>query len=161
MAQINQKFIKQVKQVVSNQPIPPEYNPVEWNGKRFNCYAYAMRICMNLSGYRICPGFISRGADNNYEATEESVLKLFMEDCECLGLKVLPTTISAIIRKNEYKIAIYVKEGDDFHFVRRDRNGKWSEKDGWGNGINLLKKKEIIKEHDGYKFIGIFRVSRK
>ena len=161
MAQINQEFIEQVKEVVSKQPIKPKYNPNDWKDKHFNCYAYAMRICMNLSGYRICPGFISRGTNDDYEPTKESVLRLFMEDCECLGLKVLPTTISAIIRRNEYKIAVYVKKGYDFHFVRQNRNGKWSEKDGWWNGISLLKKKEIVKDHDGYKFIGIFRVSRK
>ena len=161
MAQINQEFIEQVKQVVSNQPIPPKYNPMEWKDKRFNCYAYAMRICMNLSGYRICPGFISRGVNNDCKYTKESVLRLFMEDCECLGLKVLPTTKSARIRRNEYKIAVYVKKGYDFHFVRQDRHGKWSEKDGWWDEISLLKKKEIVKDHDGYKFVGIFRVSRK
>jgi len=161
MAQIDQDFINEVKEVISNQPIAPDYNPSEWEGKRFNCYAYAMRICMDLSGYNIWPGFISMGQENDLEDTKESVLEHFMEDCKCLGLKVSSTTISAKIQKNEYKIAVYVDEGEDFHFARQDSNGKWSEKNGWGKVIEILDEKDVPKDENGYKFIGIFKVSKK
>ena len=155
MAQINQEFINQVKEVISNQPIPPQYDPTKWEEKRFNCYAYAMRICMDLSQYYNCtwPGFISEGAKNNYKDTKKSLLKHFKKDCESLGLKVLPTTISEEIQKNEYKIAVYLYKGRDFHFARQDSNGNWSEKDGWDNEIEILEKEEVTKDQGEYKSI--------
>lgn len=161
MAQ-HEEFINQVKEVVGNQPIPPIYNPEEWEGKSFNCYAYAMRIFMNLMyvGYSIEPGFISRGKANGCRYTKKYILDYFKKDCEALGLQVLPTNLEED-NENEYKIAVYVKPGRDFHFARQDSNGNWSEKNGWWDKIKTLKPEDVTKTYDGYKFIGMFKVSKK
>lgn len=156
-----ERVINQVKEVVGNQPIPPHYNPKEWKGKKFNCYAYAMRMCMNLDGYAIIPGFISRGNTNDYRDTKEYTLDYFKEDCEALGLKLFPTNLEEKINENEYKIAVYVKSGWDFHFARQDSNGEWSEKNGWRGPIQVLKTGDVTKNEGGYEFIGMFRVSKK
>ena len=162
MAQIIQNFIGEVKKVVKNQPIPPRYKPDEWKGKRFNCYAYAMRICMNLSGFNVRPGFICEKKD--YKITEKCTLKYFLEDCEALGLQANPTTLEEPLSQNEYKIAVYVREmkyNSDFHFARQDDNGKWSEKNGWNKEITTLSEEKLMKNENGYKLIGVFKVSKK
>lgn len=156
-----EEFINQVKELVSKQPIPPHYNLDEWTGKSFNCYAYAMRICMDLFAYDINPGFISRGKSNDYRCTEEYTLKYFKEDCKALGLQLLPTDLEEEINENEYKIAVYVKPGMDFHFARQDSNGEWSEKNGWRKPIEVLKTDDVTKNENGYEFIGMFKVSKK
>ena len=64
------------------------------------------------------------------------------------------------ISKNEYKIAIYVKRGRDYHFARQDSNGNWSEKNGWWKKIEILEQEEVAKNQGEYEFIGIFRLSK-
>lgn len=157
----HEEFINRVKEVVGNQPIPPNYNPDEWKGKKFNCYAYAMRICMDLDAYNIIPGFISRGKANDYRDTKEYTLKYFKEDCKALELQLFPTDLEEEINENEYKIAVYVNPDYDFHFARQDSNGEWSEKNGWRNPIKTLKPEDVTETEDGYEFIGMFRVSKK
>lgn len=159
----HKEFIKQIKETVKKQAIPPHYNPYEWELKRFNCYAYALRICMSFSQrfYLIAPGFIRRGEKNDYNFTKERTLDYFKDDCEALGLQVFPTKLEEQIGEKEYKIAVYLDEGRDFHFARQDSNGEWSHKDGWFKKIESIDKEDITKNSDGYKFIGIFRVSKK
>lgn len=163
MAQKYEQFINRVKEAVHNQPIPPHYNPDEWKRKSFNCYLYAMRACMNFRGYErfIVPGFISRGQKNDYRDIEEITLQYFIEDCESLGLQAFPSEVDEPIGTTEYKIAVYVKTGSDFHFARQDSDGKWSEKNGWRKGIEILKEEEVDKDQGNYIFIGIFKVSKK
>lgn len=162
MAQKYEQFINRVKEAIHNQPISPNYNPDEWEGISFNCYAYALRACMHFDffGYCIAPGFISKGKKNDYRATKEHTLQYFKEDCEVLGLQVIPTELKEKTGANEYKIAVYLEEGYDYHFVRQDSNGHWSEKDGWNKPIGLVEEEEIERDHDSYKFLGIFKVSK-
>lgn len=160
----HQEFINEVKKTIKNQPIPPHYNPKEWKNKNFNCYIYALRACMDFESplrFWIAPGFISRGENNDYRDTISYTLNYFKEDCEALGLKVLPSTLEEKIGKNEYKIAVYVKEGKDYHFVRQDSNGFWSEKRGWYKKIEIREEQEVVSNKYGYKFIIIYKVSKK
>ena len=156
-----QEFINRVKDVVSNADIPPRYKPDEWNDKGFNCYAYAMRICMDLRKWddRIIPGFLSRGEDNDYVDTEGCLLKHFKEDCEVLGLELSPMTIDEII-DDGYKIAVYISY-DDFHFARQDKNGQWSHKRGWARYVEILKEEDIPRKMKKYRYLGVFKVSKK
>ena len=71
------------------------------------------------------------------------------------------TTVENPVTENEYKIALYLDEGYDFHFARQDSSGIWSEKNGWNRGIRTLEEKDVTKKEDGYEFIGVFRVSKK
>lgn len=156
------EFIDLIKKNVRSATIPPHYNPNEWNEKEFNCYAYALGICMNFDDFdRIVPGFLSRGILNDYNDTKEETIQYFKYDCEILGYKVTETTLDEKIGKNGYKIAAYVSEYRDFHFVRQDSNGNWSEKRGWGGKIEIRKEEDIVKNSDKYEFIGIFIVSKK
>jgi len=156
---VYEEFIQQVKDTISIQPIPPQYNPSEWRAKRFNCYAYALQACMNLTRYDIVPGFIAGYSD--YIPTKECTLQYFKEDCEALGLEVVTSDLKEQVSANEYKIAVYLNEGRDFHFIRQDSDGKWSHKVGWKGDIEYLDQADLVKDQDGCKFIKIFKVSKK
>ena len=158
-------FMRHLKTTIKRQPIPPKFNPKDWKEKRFNCYAYAMRACMDFRNIPDNmfprPGFISKGElSDHYSLTSKYILKYFKKDCKALGLRALRTTLTEKLSENEYKIAVYCSECDDFHFIRQDSNGKWSEKDGWNKPINIVHEKEIEKDHYNYKFLGIFKVSK-
>lgn len=161
----NEKFINQVKEVVDSQPIPPHYNPDEWKENWFNCYAYAMRMLVDFWEYNynnmIRPGIISGCIKEPYQFEKENILQCFKKDCKALGLKVLPTNLEEQISENEYKIAVYVWEGRDYHFARQDSNGEWSEKNGCRKPIEVLKTDDVTKNENGYQFIGMFKVSKK
>ena len=157
------KFIKKVKRKVRRQKFPAIYNPKSWNGKYYNCYLYALRARTNVKNmeWYVVPGFISNGRVN-YLMTTENLVKHFMEDLSELGLKAVKTSARSRPRPNSYKIAIYVNEvKKDFHFARQDSNGQWSEKMGWKNGIHLLDVNDVSKNIGEYKFVGVFRVSKK
>lgn len=150
----NEEYISRVKEIIANQPIPPHYNPDEWKVKRANCYAYALRACMNFGYYDVIPGFIS-----GCKFTEHNLLQCLEEDCKSLGLQLIPTTVEEEIGANEYKIVVYTGKGiDPFHFARQDDDGRWSHKDGCNGEIQILESPENM---NGYEFIGVFRVSKK
>lgn len=154
-------FINRAKEVINSQPIPPLYNPDDYNSLSFNCYAYALQLRIDCKDYYISPGFMSRQINGRYEIpyTKEYILESFKKDCELLGLHVFSSNISEPIRSDEYKIAVYIIENYGFHFARLDSNGKWSEKPGWLNKIKIVK--SVTENEFGYKLIEVFRVSKK
>lgn len=165
MKEITQEFINYVKVLSAKSDIPPIFNPSEWKGS-FNCYMYALNINSNFIGYRTNPGFlkaneeyIKKGGVLYYN--KENLIKYFKDDCRELGLQVIETTINEKISDNEYKIVVYLNSIGRFHFVRRDSNGVWSEKNGWCGKIEILKKQDINQTVHGYKFVGVYKVSRK
>lgn len=157
-----------VKKCVKSAMIPPKYEPYKWSGKKFNCYMYALEACMDFSEclYEsecvIAPGFLSRGEKNDNRDTEEVTIQYLKEDCKILNLNISETTLDEKVSENEYKIAVYIQEYFDYHFIRQDSNGKWSEKAGWGGDIKIISRKDIAKETYGeYTFIGMFKISKK
>jgi len=167
MAQTHQEIIRQIKKAIDNQSIPPHYNPSEWTGKNFNCYAYALRACFDFNekikkkGVFPRPSFISSVQRDVFKITKKHTLEYLKKDCEALGLQLFPAELDEQIDDNEYKIAVYVKTGYDYHFARQDSDGNWSEKNGWDDGIEVLKKEDVVKSQCGYKFVGIFEVAKK
>lgn len=153
------EFLRQVKETVSIQTIPPIYDPNKWKNKSFNCYAYALQVCMDCSNFWIGPGFISTGRNSKCNCTKEYILQYFKKDCEALGLQISPSKVTEPIGINEYKIAIYIKENCSFHFARQDHNGTWSEKIGWLGEIGIVE--SVTENKNGFEFIGVFRVSKK
>ena len=151
--------------IVSNQPIPPKFDPGEWSLIQFNCYAYAMRINMSFSefdDFEILPGFISRDRVNIIYNSTDEILQYFKEDCEALGLNAIPTKMEDKLNSNEYKVAIYTNESFGVHFIRQDSNGKWSEKVGWCGKIKIIENENLITQGIGrYKFLQMFRISKK
>lgn len=158
---------KEIESCVKKTHFPPKYNKRKWKSKNFNCYMYALNACMDFRKYynegcHIAPGFLSRGIENDFENTEEKILQYFIEDCKVLNLNIAETLLEEKIAKNEYKIAVYVWEDIDYHFVRQDSNGNWSEKQGWSGKIKIVKESDIRKKFlREYRYIGMFKVSKK
>ena len=157
-----ERFVSFVKSVIKSQPIPPHYNPDAWKGKIFNCYAYALRACVNFKNHEedLVPGFIS-STSWYYRDDKEVLIKLFLKDLEALGLKAVSTTAETNSVQNSYKIAIYIEEGKDFHFIRQDSDGNWSEKDGMYGKIRIVNPENINKNRDSYEFVGVFMITKK
>ena len=165
MKKITREFINHVKLLSSLRPIPPVYNPNEWDGS-FNCYMYALNICSDFIEYRTNPGFLQENEEyikneGILSYNKENLIQFFKEDCKHLKLKVVETTLNEKVESNEYKIAIYLNSEGRSHFTRQDSNGGWSEKEGWCGQIEILNEKDIDKSIHGFSFIGVYKVSRK
>ena len=164
---MDNELIKICKNAVEMASIPPQYNPDEWKGKEFNCYAYALRICVDLRAYynrEIVPGFLSIGKNAFYQESPETMLKLFKQDCETLNLKVSETSLNEPLNENEYKVAVYAcacGNYKDFHFIRQDSNGNWSHKRGWLKPIETYEEKDILKKFGIYEFVKMFKIAKK
>lgn len=167
MKEITQEFINHVKLLSSLRPIPPLYNPDEWDGS-FNCYMYALNICSDFIGYRTNPGFLVEDVKQEYTKKEglldydkKNLIQLFKEDCKELKLKVKETSMNEKVEFNEYKIAVYLNSNGGYHFTRLDSNGGWSEKNGWWGMIEVLNEQDIDKSIHNFSFIGVYKVSKK
>lgn len=122
------KLKKKIERCIDKTSFPPKYDPKKWEKKSFNCYLYALDACADFRKEwyecRIEPGFLSRAEKNEYLYIKERTLQYFIEDCEELNLNISETTLDEKINKNEYKIAVYVENHRDYHFVRQDSDGK-------------------------------------
>lgn len=160
------KLKKKIEKCIDKTSFPPKYEPKKWEKKSYNCYLYALDACADFrkeySKYWIAPGFLSRGKKNDYRDTKKKVLQYFIEDCKILKLNVSKTSLEEKIAEDEYKIAVYVWKDEDYHFVRQDSNGNWSEKQGWGGEIETVNESEIRKRQlREYRYIGMFKISKK
>ena len=162
---MDKELIKICKNAAEIASIPPQFNPEEWAGKEFNCYAYALRICVDFRAYygEIVPGFLTIGKNESYRDGPEAIVKLFKQDCQVLNLQVTETNLNEPINENEYRVAVYAcicRNYRDFHFIRQDSNGSWSHKRGWLNPIETYEK-DILKNMGIYDFINIFKLTKK
>lgn len=101
-----------------------------------NCMAYAIGATFpELSMYRLGAISDSKSLDEPYYSTQE-LIKLLYKDLDVLGLKYEKVFNDESIKKiesNQYIIKLYAlvfADGriGDFHFIRYDNNGKWTEK---------------------------------
>ena len=154
------EFINRARNAIHNQSIPPVYNPVEWDGKKFNCYAYALQMNMNINSMKLGIGFTTGVQAESKCYTADFVLEQFLIDCKNLKLNCTQIQIDDKIGCEEYKIALYVWEGWSYHFKRQDSDGNWSEKRGWHDTISRVKREDVLKD-ELFELIGIFKISKK
>ena len=154
------EFINRARNAIHNQSIPPVYNPVEWEGKKFNCYAYALQIKMSINPMELGVGFTTGKEAKRKEYTAEFVLEQFLIDCKNLNLNCSKIQIDDQIEKDEYKVALYVWKNWSYHLKRQDRDGNWSEKRGWSDLISRVKREDVLKD-ELFELIGIFKISKK
>lgn len=164
---MDKELIKICKNAAEIASIPPKFNPDEWKGKEFNCYAYALRICVDFKSYynrEIVPGFLSIGKNESYRDGPEAIVKLFKQDCQVLNLQVTETNLNEPTNENEYKVAVYAcicRNYRDFHFIRQDSNGNWSHKRGWLNPIETYMEEDILKNFGIYEFVNMYKLIKK
>ena len=105
------------------------FNPRNWNygpvKSRNNCYNYATNIITNTFAQ---PG--TGGGKRHETFTAESVYRACLRD----GLVPIPERSPySIPRVRRYCLmALVIWPNEDFHFLRRDLNGFWTQKNGRG-----------------------------
>lgn len=162
------KFIKKALHIVQQEPFPPKFEPEKWEEyiEKANCYAYALRLRTDLRDIRVVPGFLSK----QLKTTDRKIRKNFTvnkiiedvrSDFQILGFEMKVSSVEEECDENAYKIAIFLNKGKDFHFARsEDRDGWWSAKNGWLNGIDIFQGREL-QDYCPYPLIGIYKITRK
>lgn len=112
----------------------------------FNCYGFALNIYSIKNSKSFYPGYKKYKNDylKRYISVDE-VAKRVQSDLKAMGRsgKIISNLKFYKVSKNEYLIAIRVtgknsKNGYDYHFMKREKNGKWRFKAGWGGPVMEL-----------------------
>lgn len=116
----------------------PCYVPDRWNDAvlraTHNCYSYALNQLLN--GARMNkpqPGeHAGKIITRKDEITCRAISQFILDDnpMDVRGPIDSVTALSLPCSRNEYRIALAVSEGEDYHFMRQDHDGMWSHKPG-------------------------------
>lgn len=112
--------------------------------REFNCGGFALGT---FSWY--CPHSPDDDCQYNYafKTKEQAIVKTFKVVEYMLNdipnLRIIGSLYD--LRPNEYAIAFRISTDDDFHFVKRLANGRWTHKRG-GNPIRYMSKEEVFSD---------------
>ena len=128
--------------------LPDNYNVLKERNIRntekfdYNCGGYALE---SFSWY--LPRHENIPVGREYDSTIEDCVKVMMEDFP--NLRVITSVDD--LRENEYAVAFRLSD-DDFHYIKRARNGHWYHKMGNSHDIRTMKKEIVFSESwgDGY-----------
>ena len=117
-----------------------------------NCYAWAFNIPVQEDEQSFF-GFLG-WTIGKYEAVQnkEVSIQRLLTDIARMGFKA-EQTMDAGIPEKGFKIALFLFHDGDFHFMRMDEDGTWSEKDGYGGEIRKVLDEEgnpILPEEIDY-----------
>ena len=90
----------------------------------------------------------------------EYAIQLFKADAQGMGYRVEKS--DANMPKIGFKIALFLCNDGDFHFMRMDNDGTWSAKDGYNGEIEKIEKDgqflnpEQVDYGDEWAFLGIY-----
>lgn len=116
------------------------YNPTYWNDSanvfRANCYGYILNRIANdtsdpLAGYMFQPGY--RTGNYYTSLTASAIITAVKSDMKDLGRTIRSSSYSETPGSNEYKVALVIAPGIDYHWYRQDSDGGWSHKPGLTN----------------------------
>lgn len=133
------------------------------------CYSHAIGSTLPFKEfYRI--GAISgrKGIKEEYRS-EQEIEDLLCSDLEFLNLDIEKVNQEEIIfnelNENQYYIKLYLKiyRGNiisDYHFIRGDKGGIWSEK-WWGQNVTILNNLNLSR-YKGFpwKYVATFKISK-
>lgn len=122
----------------------PSYNPSKWNDDDFiqynnNCYNYGCDIITNTYAQ---PG-------------KAHGINLSQDDCHCQivksaaeadGLVSISNNESCGCKECQHQVALVISPDWDYHWYRKDLDGKWSHKMGWTEATNLDNNNNIIDD---------------
>lgn len=111
---------------------------------KFNCYAYALGLKtpnrffgLKWEGVHLYnPGTISSFKMILYDRS--SLIEAFLADCDALGFNVSDKNN---LEYNSFNVAVYFERWTnfgDFHFIRQNNDGTWSNMKGVGGEVELL-----------------------
>lgn len=108
------------------------------------------------------PGFLSNSRPSNGRYNKETIIKSFINDCKCLDLLCEESNLESFTNLNAFKVGIFLwlkgSKFEDYHFVCRNLNLRWSEKDGWGGLVSSFSKPLDTRK---YKLIKIMEISKR
>lgn len=143
----------------------PEYSSV-WQSIHCSCYYYALNLPMpklfkkiyeELTGYYF-ESHLGSIATLPYlkDFDKNKVLDYLYSDLEALNIKWYQSDIEYPAFHGGYKIALLVDDtpnDSDFHFVRQNIDGLWSEKDGCGCEVVNITNPEEFTNDIQYKYV--------
>lgn len=127
-----EKILKIRKSILQNK-YPLKYNPFFDSG---NCYAYA--IGSNFKDVDFMNDFIyNLGNISQIIYPPRTLLeaeKAFILDMQVLGINCRKSSFQETLLANEWKVILFYddwfEDSYDFHFIRQDKDGSWSYKEG-------------------------------
>lgn len=153
-----------LRKMLSQKRYPLIYGTMEEN-RYTNCYAYAFDVVLMADDVRFF-GFLG-WTIGKYEwvTSPKEAISLLKIDVKCMG-KNIEECENAEIPQKGYKIASFLMPTGDFHFMRQDEDGTWSEKDGYEGNIRKVVAEDetpILPEEVTYKggeavFLGYFHI---
>lgn len=164
-----EKIITKIKNVMNVNVYPPKFNKKRWKSiKHVNCYAYALDLPVRDRKTRIfIPGCISNPDVETAIFNPNELITRLKKDLDFLGLSYRED--NGELKKGEWRIAFYSFPSFhdypiNFHFVRQDEDGCWSEKKSWKDMVSKEREKSDLppdlSEYDG-KLIGVLILSKK
>ena len=145
----------------------PKYNNGTWPYDN-NCYYYALDLkkpkifqdTYNEIFYELFSNQL--GSIGNISLprhfTEEDLLKALYADLDALGIQSYESSIDKKPEHGGYKIAVYIRDKSDysrpdFHFIRQNKDGSWSEKRGNDNTIYIVSDPYNLENRPNYRYI--------
>lgn len=130
-----------------------------------NCYAYAIGSKYEESDTYYDREYIyNLGSISNLPdpATSKEAENAFIADMKVLDISVRESYLKEKVKKGEWKIALFFEEDNnfhDFHFIRQDEDGKWSEKEGINGKVKKMGRRPKCRK--GYILVGYYMLNCK
>lgn len=146
------KKLENIREVLQTNTYPSKFNKKRWKYIKANSYAYALDLPINDRKKSIfIPGCI---CDENVEKeVMADVTGKVKKDLDFLGISYRGD--NGVLYNGEWRIAIYFTATlhdcpIEFHFVRQDEDGAWSEKTSWKGKIRRFAKKDTPPDLSKY-----------
>ena len=110
------------------------YNPSYWNGWRINyanCYLYALNFVSSSTSFSTQQPGYKAGSPYSY-LTGSSIISAVQQGIPYLSnvTGIRPSSSSEVPGVNEYKVALVIAPGYDYHWYRQNPDSTWSHKRG-------------------------------
>lgn len=140
---VKKKIVK-VQQVLAKNHYPPVFEPEKWekNRKYYSGYMYVLDVPIKDKLRHIWyPGVFSKRCREGDIYSSSSLVEYMKSDLDFLGFTYRDD--DGTLNYGEWRIAIYyIPTLHDlpigFHFVRQDKDGRWSEKPSWRRRVRII-----------------------
>lgn len=137
-----------------------------------NCYAYLFNEFISVREDERF-GYLGWTAyDNDAYYTAEEAEKMMLLDLNNLGFRVRKLRTMPKVRNNRLNFAFFIgitagKPDGDFHFVRQNINGTWSQKLGYEGRVDFFRKQDGTicpphkSDYEEVQFVGYYQAWKR